>query len=90
MDKTMLISDEQIKVVDGRVPRATIAYSCDGLNIYALGSSKYHHEDAVRHMALTICQSVNISVRKLRDRRVVVKPGKPLYSETVDMFGKKR
>ncbi len=89
-DMTLLVSDEMVKLVPGKLPRATIAYSADGLQVYQLGTSKHQHEDCLRNIVLQECISRHIPAFTLRDRRVQIKPGKPIYSETRDMFGTKK
>lgn len=89
-DITILVSDESMKVVYERVSRSTLRYSADGLMVYVLGQSKYHHDDCLRNLALSECLLRHIPVITLRDRRHPLRAGKAIRSDTQDMFSKKR
>jgi len=89
-DMTLLVNDESVTLVEGKTARATLAYSADGLMVYQLGTSKHQHEDLLRCLVLNACEARHIPIFSLRNRRVALKVGQGIRSDTVDMFGSKK
>jgi len=89
MDMTLLVGDESVQMVEGKIARATLAYSADGLMVYQLGTSKHQHEDLLRCLVLNACEARHIPIVSLRNRRVPLKAGQGVRSDTVDMFAVK-
>lgn len=63
---TILITDEKVTMVSGKLPRAKLAFQSAGLDIYKKGSSQYHHEDFIPNMAMNACLARHIPVISLR------------------------
>lgn len=63
---TFDVSDEKITEVEGKLPRARIAFRGAGIEIYVRGSSKYHHSDCIPSLAMNACIARHIPVISLR------------------------
>lgn len=63
---TYKVSDEKIEEVEGKLPKARLAFQASGLDIYIVGVSKYHHADCIPNMAMNACLIRHIPVISLR------------------------
>lgn len=66
---TLNVSDEMIVECEGRLPKSRLVFMGAGIEIYVVGSSKYHHSDCIPNMAMNACIARHIPVISLRRQK---------------------
>ncbi len=85
---TIIITDELIKIEQGKVKGSKLAYHAAGLQIYKIGMSDYHHIDCLSNLAMQACQMRHIPITSLRHVFTNSRTPKAVETKTRSMFDK--